>query len=527
MVRTALETTGRRWHRQNVARRIWKADPGVWSGKPVPELTDRLGWLDLHETMRPRLDELTRLADQVADGVAGAGTDDVVLLGMGGSSLAPELFAEVFGSAPGRPRLSVLDSTHPAAVEAVSGRIDPNRTVFIVSSKSGTTLETLSFFRHFWRLTGGDGSRFISITDPETPLVTLAGERGFRAVVEAPTEVGGRYSALTPFGLLPAAIIGIDLSRLLDKTAELADRDSGDFGEGIAGLGALWGAQTMVGRDKLTVLTSPGLAALGGWLEQLIAESLGKDGTGVVPVAGEPHGPVEVYGTDRAFVAYRLAGEPVPPGLNDLAAAGHPVTTVELDNRYALGAELLRAEVATAAAAEVLGVHPFDQPDVEDAKRLTRRAMDEPDGDDEHPPQGGEAAVRVFAELVAGMGEGDYLGIQAYLAPSPATAGEIASLRVAVRTRTGCATTAGWGPRFLHSTGQLHKGGPASGCFLQLVDRPARDVPIPETDHGFARVIASQAAGDHSALIAAGRRVVRVAVAPDTIGALVAALGEK
>lgn len=281
-----FDTAAIRWDAEAYPERLWAGDPTVWSEDPIPELADRLGWLKLHETMPARVPEMTAIAQSLVDD----GVLDVVVSGMGGSSLAPDVFAHVIGSAATYPKVTVLDSTHPAAVETVASAIDIERAAFVVSSKSGTTLETLSFFRYFWERTGGDGSRFIAITDPGTPLAELGAERGFRAVVLAPPDVGGRYSALTPFGLLPVALMGIDPRALLERAAAFASDAAGRPAaeDPAIALGLAWAAHAMNGHDKLTFRTSPGLAAFPAWLEQLVAESLGKDGKGIVPIAGEP-----------------------------------------------------------------------------------------------------------------------------------------------------------------------------------------------------------------------------------------------
>ena len=490
-----------------MAERLAEGDPTVWAVGEVPELADRLGWLRLHDSMRPRLGEITELAEQASDGV-----DHVVLLGMGGSSLAPEVFAAVLGPVPGWPRLIVLDSTHPGAVQGVTERIDPARTLFVVSSKSGTTLETLSFFRHFFALTGGDASRFVAVTDPGSSLEQLGRQRGFRAVVTAPPDVGGRYSALTPFGLLPAALVGIDPALLLDAASELAKESTA----AAIQLGLVWGVLAASGRDKLTLVTSPSLQAFPAWLEQLVAESLGKDGTGIVPVAGEPLGEAPVYGDDRVFLGWQLAGESVP-GLERLTAAGHPAGVLELEQPGQLAGEMLRTELATAAAGEVLGVHPFDQPDVEAAKQLARRAM-AGELDAGAIPAVGVGDHQALDRLLSTVGPGDYVAIQAYLPPGPQLDAALTRLRTAVRARTQAATTVGYGPRFLHSTGQLHKGGPSGCVAVQLVDHPHRDVPIPETGDTFGRLIAAQAAGDYQALADRGRRLLRVELGEDPAG---------
>lgn len=513
-----FDTAAIRWDAEAYPERLWAGDPTVWSEDPVPELADRLGWLDLHESMRSRVDEMSEIgAGLVEDGIL-----DVVVCGMGGSSLAPDVFSRIIGSGPAYPRVMVLDSTHPAAVRAVAGAIDPERSAFVVSSKSGTTLETVSFFRYFWEMAAGDGTRFIAITDPGTPLAELGADRGFRAVVLAPPDVGGRYSALTPFGLLPAAVMGVDLHQLLGTAADLAAAAAGRrAGEDPAiALGLAWAAHAANGHDKLTFRTSPALAAFPSWLEQLVAESLGKGGKGLVPISNEP--PLARYGYDRVFVDYVLAGEGLDPVPGDL-----PSVRFEVDDVYGLAAEMLRAEVATAAAGEVLDVLPFDQPDVERAKQLARQAMEDGSGGetvDPVPVQGDTFRVRLD-RFLSQIRPGDYLSLQAYLAPDPENDAAADRVRQLVGDRYECATTFGYGPRFLHSTGQLHKGGPNTGVFIQVVDRVSDDLPVPETDYTFGRLIAAQAAGDYGALRERDRRVLRVDVTDGGMETLVEALG--
>jgi transaldolase/glucose-6-phosphate isomerase len=468
--------------------------------------------------------------------IAAAGFRHVVLLGMGGSSLAPEVFQATFGNSAGYPELTVLDSTHPDAVGAVTSRIDLRRSVFLVSSKSGGTTETLSFFRHFWHALGAvsqsQGEHFVAITDPGTALVRLAGQRGFRRTVAAPVEVGGRYSALSVFGLVPAALIGCDLTGPASRAQRMAEACGPSVPvveqPGLV-LGAVLGEMALAGREKLTLITSPSLAALPSWIEQLIAESTGKNGRGIVPVCDEPIASPEAYGSDRVFVHLGLAADS-SGGLDDQIAAlenaGHPVVRIRLEDTDGVAAEFFRWEVATAAAGAVLGIHPFDQPDVQLAKDLARQAMAGGSGGrvagaavssgevgttDDHTLRG---ALRAW---ISEIGPSDYVAVQAYLAPAPATHEALQRLRARLRDRLRVATTLGYGPRFLHSTGQLHKGGPAAGVFLQLVDEPARDLPVPETDYTFGELIRAQALGDLGALRQRGRRVLRVGLGRDAV----------
>ena len=506
------ERAHRRWRSAGLVERLWARDPSVW-GAATPSAGQRLGWLDLPRTMAPHLGTFARMAEELI----AEGTQDVVLMGMGGSSLAPEVFASVFGRAPGHPRLSVIDSTHPEAVASLRNRIDPTRTFFVVSSKSGTTVETLSFFRYFWKQCSEDGARFAAITDRGTPLDRLARQKGFRAVFNAPSDVGGRFSAFSVFGLVPAALIGVDLPELLARARQMAESGRGDPEDNPAvGLGLTMGAAAVSGMDKITLCTSTSLSAFPAWMEQLVAESLGKDGRGIVPVAGEPVLAAGSYGSDRVIATWQVAGDdPIRiPGGEDIH--------IQMADQLDLGAELFRAELAVASAGEVLGVNPFDQPDVEEAKRLASKAMTRP-GEvtrvDLAPAQSTRAREMV-AGLVGGLKSGEYLGIHAYLPPDPAIDKDIAEFRRQVTEFGGVATTFGYGPRFLHSTGQVHKGGPPGGVFIQIVDDPQVKLKVPGAEYSFGKMISAQAEGDYAALRGADRRVIRLSVGSDRSGGL-------
>jgi transaldolase/glucose-6-phosphate isomerase len=538
MTQAPVDGRLRDWQQSGFARRLWNRDHTLWSPVPTPELTDRLGWLDLPETMAVELHGLSAFAAEIR----ATGMRNVVLLGMGGSSLAPEVFQHTFGNAPGSPELIVLDSTHPGAVAAVDARIDPRHTLFLVSSKSGTTIETLSLFRYFWQRTRArsarPGEHFVAITDPGTPLVRLAGERAFRRVFLAPADVGGRYSALTVFGLVPAALIGVDVRGVLER----ARRMSVACGPAVPShenpgltLGAILGEMAVAGRDKLTLLASPSLASLPSWIEQLVAESTGKDGTGIVPVVEEPPDPPGAYGADRVFVHLRLeggggdaldgAGGALDAQIGALESAGHPVVRITLRDAADLGAEFFRWEVATAAAGTVLGIHPFNQPDVQLAKDLAQQAMAKASAAVARPadtPAAGEVSVTdpaalagALAAWLAQVRPGDYVGLQAFLAPSEQIHRALQRIRMILRDRLRVATTAGYGPRFLHSTGQLHKGGPETGVFLQIVDESVDDLAVPETDYTFGALIRAQGLGDLQALRQRGRRVLRITLGRD------------
>jgi transaldolase/glucose-6-phosphate isomerase len=521
---SAVASRLRLWETARFTSRLWNKDPTLWCSDPgVPEITDRLGWLGLPDATLSEVGEWERFAAEIrAEGFRHA-----VLLGMGGSSLAPEVFHRTWGSTPGFPELLVLDSTHPDAVRAVEERLELRRTLFVVSSKSGTTIEPLSLFRYFWERTQAAGRCFAAITDPGTPLEQLAAERGFRRIIRAPADVGGRYSALSVFGMAPAALIGVRLAGVTQSArrmaAACAPEASAAQNPGLV-LGAALGELALAGRDKLTFFASAALETFPDWIEQLIAESSGKDRRGIVPVAGEPGGPTETYGSDRVFVWIGLEGEPESPALEPLVAAGHPVIRIRLRSREDLGGEFFRWEFATAAACAVLGVHPFNQPDVQLAKDLARRAMERPgraDSPDEIVPADSEPQLgAALTELLAAAGPGRYVALQAFVAPSGEATAALGRIRAILRDRLRVATTSGYGPRFLHSTGQLHKGGPDTGLFMQLVDEPAQDLRVPETGYTFGQLLRAQADGDAGALRRRGRRPVRIHLGRDAAAGL-------
>jgi glucose-6-phosphate isomerase len=497
-------------------QRLWAHDPTLWKPRPEDdvELSNRLGWLTLPEDFLARTSELERfVTSQIARGIRYA-----VVCGMGGSSLAPEVFRITFAGPPTFPELFVLDSTDPGAVRAVDAAIDPQHTLFLISSKSGGTLEVMSFLAHFWELTQGRREQFCAITDPGTRLAKLAEERGFLRTFLNPTEIGGRYSALSYFGLVPAALHGIDVARLLHAASSAAQRckvDEPDKNPG-AELGAFMGGLARAGRDKLTVLTSPALSSVGLWVEQLIAESTGKEGNGVIPVVGEPIGDADVYGDDRSFVFIRLAGDDnaqLDRAFEQLDGR-HPVLKREMADVHELGAEMYRWEVATALAGALLNINAFDQPNVQESKDNTERVLRE--GLSAPPALDIAAAVRFLAQATTG----DYVSLQAYLTPTADNEVELQALRARVRDTRKVATTLGFGPRFLHSTGQLHKGGPPVGVFLQLTYQPTEDVPIPGAPYSFGTLIAAQSLGDLQSLQSRGLRAARVDLGHDVQGGL-------
>jgi glucose-6-phosphate isomerase/transaldolase/glucose-6-phosphate isomerase len=515
---------------QDLVGRIWRRDHTVW--KPDPsEIADRLGWLNVTDTMRRQVPTLDEFASEIRD----AGTRHAVLLGMGGSSLGPEVLRQTFGSREGCPELIVLDSTVPAWVRSVTEAIDPAHTLFLVSSKSGSTIEPLFFYVHFRSLVeeavGREkaGRNFIAITDAGTPLEKLAREQGFRRAFLNPPDIGGRYSVLSYFGLVPAALMGLDVNRLLDRADRMkegcashvpAHENSG------AWLGAVIGSLALKGRDKLTLVTSPSIESFGLWVEQLLAESTGKENTGIIPVAGEPlthlegphRGGTGPYGRDRLFIYLRLEGDDntsADAAIEGLRSSGQPVARLDMGDKHDLGAEFFRWEFATAVAGSVLGIHPFDQPDVQGAKDMTDSVLQEYRASGSLLPVGrqGEAGVSV-TDLLSQARPGDYLAIMAYLHGTTGVDEALAYLRRVVLEKYNLATTLGYGPRFLHSTGQLHKGGPDTGLYLQLTADHYRDLPIPGQPYTFGTLADAQAMGDLRALQSVGRRVARLHLSP-------------
>ncbi len=520
------------WQAARVPERFWKQDPTLWPAAPASDVADRMGWLHLPERMYDQVEQLSAFAEEVR----AEGRTHVVVLGMGGSSLAPDVLAAVFGHRPGFPELHVLDSTHPDAIRQLESKIDPAHTIFLVSSKSGTTTEPNSFYRYFANVVraaeGDPGRSFVAITDPGTPLEKLAHDAGFRAVFLALPTVGGRYSALTVFGLVPAALVGIDVGTLLDRawTMAVACGPSVNVPEnpGLS-LGAAIGLLAKEGKDKLTFYAAGALAPFPIWVEQLVAESTGKIGKGIVPIVDEPRVAQEHYGNDRLFVEIQENGAidgPLATHVAQLESAGAPVVRIRLPDRLALGEEFFRWEVAIAIAGSVIGINPYDQPDVELAKELARLAMAKPTG---VAPESTKETVS--AADAASLGSavrgwlavahpGDYVGIQAYLAPTPETSAALDALRRKLLERLDLATTLGYGPRFLHSTGQLHKGGPNTGLFLQIVDTPRADLAVPGAGFTFGELIRAQSLGDYQALRQKQRRVLRVDLGTDVAGGI-------
>jgi len=511
----------RRLERERAVERIWSGDASLWkSDETHRKIIDHaLGWLTIADRMQPEAAELRAFAED-----ASRGTDHVVVLGMGGSSLAPLVFALSFPRRAGRPALEVLDSTEPSSVADVARRCDPRRTLFIVSSKSGTTLEPNIFFDYFYEearrvLPKGAGERFLVVTDPGSALEREARGRGVRRIFPGDPAIGGRYSALSHFGMVPAAFLGVDLEELLSRARRMAERcrtpdPSSNPG---ASLGAAIAAGALDGRDKLTFSTGAPVDRLGLWIEQLIAESTGKEGKGILPVEGEALGPPDCYGRDRCFVRIGPdASEGGPGELRDLEAAGHPIVRIPISDPLDLGAEMFRWEFATAVAGALLGIDAFDQPNVQEAKDRTNEIL----AGKARPPSGERRHQANLREHLDSLSPGDYFAITAYVPSTPENEAALNGTRLRVRDAKRVATTVGFGPRFLHSTGQFHKGGPPTGVFFQIASVAAADVPIPGKPWGFAEVVAAQAAGDLAALESRGRRVLGARIQADVRGGL-------
>jgi RpiB/LacA/LacB family sugar-phosphate isomerase len=527
----AVEETLRFLEAHEFLDRLWVKDATLWKGDAAT-VRNRLGWLTSPTIMRSHAEDIRTFADEIRR----LQYSQVVLLGMGGSSLAGEVFNETFDSKMGFPDMLVLDSTDPAAVKHVIDTVNLGRALFVVSSKSGTTAETLaaySFFRGQVEAAASPrpGMQFVAITDPGRPLDKLATETGFRRTFLNPASIGGRFSALSFFGLVPAALIGVDIKILLERAhgmVETCGNEVGVRGNPAVQLGAVLAGLARAGRDKVTLVLSEKIRALGSWIEQLLAESLGKDATGLVPVADEPLGAPSVYGDDRIFVSIVLEGDTThDAALAKLSDAGHPVLRLVLKDPMDIGAEFFRWELATATAGAVLGVNPFDEPDVAHGKEQTstllaewkrsRRLPEWPSDVEEDGlvlmTKSNKKPTSVSKGLAAHLAQavpGDYLAIQAYLTPTSEAWRILQEIRVALRDRLRIATTVGWGPRYLHSTGQLHKGGPTSGLFIQITGEDREDLAIPGAGYGFSALKAAQALGDLQSLRDGARRVIRL-----------------
>jgi transaldolase/glucose-6-phosphate isomerase len=525
------------WRRDGNVRRMWNGDADLWTGADEAEW---LAWLGIVEQQCKREDQLEKLAESIRQ----QEFSHVVLLGMGGSSLGPEVLAETFGRQTGHPELLVLDSTDPAQIRTVESKIDPARTLFIVSSKSGTTLEPKILQAYFFecakRAVGADkaGSRFIAITDPGSQLQTMAERDRFRHVALGNPSIGGRYSVLSDFGMVPAAAMGLDVRKLLAATQTMALSCAANVppadNPGVV-LGTILGVLGKAGRDKVTIIASPGIADFGAWLEQLLAESTGKQSKGLIPVDAEPLGAPEVYGQDRLFAYMRLTSETDPKqdeAVAEIERAGHPVVRIAVTDRHHIGQEFFRWEVATAVAGAILGLNPFDQPDVEASKNKTRELTAAYERTGKLAPETAlleEAGLTLFADeknskaLARGgtlveylaahlerIREGDYCALLAYVERNKQHRDALNKIRILIRDRKRAATCLGFGPRFLHSTGQAYKGGPNTGVFLQITCDNAADVDVPDHKYTFGVVKAAQARGDFEVLAERGRRVLRI-----------------
>ncbi len=535
---------------QNFPRRLWDRDPTAWKQEPEHQkiIRNSLGWLTVPETMVAQVDQLANFAEETRQ----AGFTHQVLLGMGGSSLCPDVFRATFGAAPGHLQLHVLDSTVPASVAAVENAIDLEHTLFLVSSKSGGTTETLSFFQYFYdrvRAIKGDrtGENFIAITDPGTSLEALAKAKNFRRIFPGQPDIGGRYSALSNFGMVPAALAGLDVRGLLDRARHMAQACGASKpaaeNPGLM-LGAALGEAGRRGQDKVTFVISPAIATFADWVEQLIAESTGKEGKGLLPVAGEPLGDPATYGQDRLFVQIRLAAdadERTERTLAALEAAGHPVIRITWRDILDLSGEFFRWEVATAAAGALLGIDPFDQPNVQESKDNTKRLLEEYRAQGKFPedsPLLESEGLKIYADPAtrASLGRlsgavlsaegalseflnqarpGDYVALMAYLQPTTGHTAALQILRVRLRESLRLATTFGYGPRFLHSTGQFHKGGGNNGLFIQITADNPQDIAIPGEPYTFSVLKQAQALGDLGSLLSKQRRVVRLHLGKD------------
>jgi len=553
----SVKATVAEWQTGNKMKRLWQKDASLWTGS---DEANWLGWLDIVDEQIAHRDQLGKIAEDIQS----AGFQHVLLLGMGGSSLCPEVLRITFGKIPGFPELHVLDSTDPSQVKEFESHVDIAKTLFIVSSKSGSTLEPNIFKQYFFERTkqvvGAEkaGSHFIAITDPGSKMQQVAEADRFRAIFHGRPSIGGRYSALSNFGMVPAAVMGLDTKKFLDRAAEMVRA----CGEGVsveenpgAVLGIILGTAALARHDKVTIITSPGISDLGAWLEQLLAESTGKLGKGIIPVDREQLAGPEAYGNDRVFVHIRLESEGDAEQDGKIAALekiGHPVVRIVIADIYDLGQEFFRWEIATAVAGSILGINAFNQPDVEASKIATKNLTTEYEKTNSLPPEKPvleDGRVRVFtdeknaAELAKALGgekslgsylkahlerlkQGDYFAVLAYIQMNSEHEAQLQEIRHAVRDKKRVATCLGFGPRFLHSTGQAYKGGPNSGVFLQITCDDAVDLPVPGQKYTFGVVKAAQARGDFQVLAERGRRTLRVHLGPDVKAGLSTLLAE-
>jgi len=532
----AVATSIEDWKKNNKVARLWQKDASLWSGT---DESNWLGWLTITEEQLGQIDALK----QIAGDVKKARFKHALLLGMGGSSLCPEVLQMTFGKIKGFPGLHVLDSTDPAQIRAIEAKVDLKSTICIVSSKSGSTLEPNIYKQYFFEQVKAKvgekeaGNRFIAITDPGSKMQQVAEADKFRRIFFGVPSIGGRYSAISNFGMVPAAVMGLDVAKFLKNTEKMVQAcgasSAADSNPGVV-LGNILGVAANHGRDKITIITSPGISDLGAWLEQLIAESTGKIGKGIIPVDRERLAKPAIYGRDRVFAYLRLASKPnkaQDAAVAALEKAGHPVVRITLPNVYALGQEFFRWEIATAVAGSIIGINAFNQPDVEASKIETKKLTSQYEATGSLPPEVPffeGSGIKLFADEknvaavhgpnlsdvlkahILRLREGDYFAVLAYITMNPANEKVLQSIRHAVRDKKKVATVLGFGPRFLHSTGQAYKGGPNSGVFLQITCDDAKDLPVPGQNYTFGVVKAAQARGDFAVLAERGRRALRV-----------------
>jgi transaldolase / glucose-6-phosphate isomerase len=536
-LQAALAASLEDWKKNNKVARLWQKDASLWSNADEGKW---LGWLTITDEQLANLNTLKQFAAEVKK----AKFKHMLLLGMGGSSLCPEVLRMTFGKIAGFPELHVLDSTDPAQIKAIEKKLDLKKTLCIVSSKSGSTLEPNIFKQYFFERVGkavGDkvvGSRFIAVTDPGSKMQQVAEDDKFWKIFAGDPTIGGRYSALSNFGMVPAAAMGMDLGKFLKTTQEMVKAcgasSTADTNPGVL-LGNILGLAANHGRDKITIITSPGISDLGAWLEQLIAESTGKIGKGIIPVDREKLAKPSVYGSDRIFAYLRLANKPNKAQDTAVAAiekAGHPVVRITLPNVYALGQEFFRWEIATAVAGSIIGINAFNQPDVEASKIETKKLTSQYEATGSLPPEspffiakdaklfaddknsaalsGGKSLNEIVKTHLSRIGAGDYFALLGYIPMNAQNEKALQTIRMSVRDAKRVATCLGFGPRFLHSTGQAYKGGPNSGVFLQITCDDASDLAVPGQKYTFGVVKAAQARGDFAVLAERGRRALRV-----------------
>jgi glucose-6-phosphate isomerase len=522
-----LNTAIREAEQAGVAKRIWRKDASLWKADEAShkQIRNALGWLTVPDEMIGVAGELNEFAEMIRR----RGFRHVMVCGMGGSSLCPEVLARTFGPQEGFPELLVLDSTDADVIARYRDQIDIARCLFVIASKSGTTTEPTVFYKFWYDEVGkrraDPGENFIAITDPGSPLVDTAAELGFQRTFLNQSDIGGRYSALSYFGMVPAALMGIDIRKLLERAKEAEQSCSPVMpseSNVALKLGTILGECANAGRDKLTLLLDPQIGTLGLWIEQLIAESTGKEGKGILPVAEEPVGDPANYGDDRVFVAISIgvSDEETNARLSALAGAGHPIIQRQLNDVYDLGAEFFIWEFATACAGWRLGINPFDQPNVQEAKDATRELLSEFTNSGSLPDDQDVADDAAIASQLQTIKPGDYVALLNYIEEHPDVDRKLQEIRTAVRDRTKCATTIGYGPRFLHSTGQLHKGGPNGGVFFQIEAPDKVDLAVPGEPYTFSILKQAQARGDFRALVSRGRRVLRIDLGDDVIVSL-------